>query len=132
MVFSLQYESQDLMAAHLQFRFAFPDAWNPFLGQAEELQREALERTRIASVGPVVSSELQSQGLRTDIFPANGAYFMKPLIAAMRKGRFQGREGGAPLGWDTAFGGQRLYRLRLAPVPGSWLLPNYGRERSIR
>jgi uroporphyrinogen-III synthase len=45
--------------------------------------REALERTRIASVGPVVSSELQSQGLRTDIFPANGAYFMKPLIAAM-------------------------------------------------
>ena len=45
--------------------------------------REALERTRIASVGPVVSSELQSQGLRTDIFPASGAYFMKPLIAAM-------------------------------------------------
>jgi len=45
MVFSLQYESQDLMAAHLQFRFAFPDAWNPLLGQAEELQREALERT---------------------------------------------------------------------------------------
>jgi uroporphyrinogen-III synthase len=45
--------------------------------------REGLKRTRIASVGPVVSSELQSQGLRTDISPANGAYFMKPLIAAM-------------------------------------------------
>jgi uroporphyrinogen-III synthase len=45
--------------------------------------REGLERTRIASVGPVVSSELQALGLRTDIFPANAAYFMKPLIAAM-------------------------------------------------
>ncbi|HKO72632.1 MAG TPA: uroporphyrinogen-III synthase, partial [Bradyrhizobium sp.] len=45
--------------------------------------RDGLERTRIASVGPVVSSELQSHGLRADIFPANGAYFMKPLIAAM-------------------------------------------------
>jgi uroporphyrinogen-III synthase len=45
--------------------------------------REGLQRTRIASVGPVVSSELQSQGLRTDIFPANDAYFMKPLIVAM-------------------------------------------------
>jgi uroporphyrinogen-III synthase len=49
----------------------------------EDRLREGLERTRIASVGPVVSSELQSQGLRTDIFPANGAYFMKPLISAM-------------------------------------------------
>src|SRR3954468_12127105 len=37
--------------------------------------REGLERTRIASVGPVVSSELQALGLRTDISPANGAYF---------------------------------------------------------
>lgn len=49
----------------------------------EDRLREGLERTRIASVGPVVSNELQSRGLRTDIFPANGAYFMKPLIAAM-------------------------------------------------
>lgn len=49
----------------------------------EDRLREGLKRTRIASVGPVVSSELQSQGLRTDISPANGAYFMKPLIAAM-------------------------------------------------
>jgi uroporphyrinogen-III synthase len=49
----------------------------------EDRLRAGLERTRIASVGPVVSSELQSQGLRADIFPANGAYFMKPLIAAM-------------------------------------------------
>jgi uroporphyrinogen-III synthase len=45
--------------------------------------REGLQRTRIASVGPVVSSELQFHGLRTDIVPAAGAYFMKPLISAM-------------------------------------------------
>jgi uroporphyrinogen-III synthase len=45
--------------------------------------REGLERTPIASVGPVVSDELKAQGLRTDIYPANDAYFMKPLISAM-------------------------------------------------
>jgi uroporphyrinogen-III synthase len=45
--------------------------------------REGLARTPIASVGPVVSDELKSHGLRTDIAPAEGAYFMKPLISAM-------------------------------------------------
>src|SRR5882762_5350502 len=45
--------------------------------------REGLDRTPIASVGPVVSDELNSHGLRTDIFPANDAFFMKPLISAM-------------------------------------------------
>jgi uroporphyrinogen-III synthase len=45
--------------------------------------REGLARTPIASVGPVVSDELKSHGLRTDISPANDAYFMKPLISAM-------------------------------------------------
>jgi len=45
--------------------------------------REALDRTPIASVGPVVSDELKSHGLRTDIYPANDAFFMKPLISAM-------------------------------------------------
>jgi uroporphyrinogen-III synthase len=45
--------------------------------------REGLARTPIASVGPVVSEELTSHGLHTDISPANGAYFMKPLISAM-------------------------------------------------
>jgi uroporphyrinogen-III synthase len=45
--------------------------------------REGLAKTPIASVGPAVSDELRSQGLRTDISPANGAYFMKPLISAM-------------------------------------------------
>jgi uroporphyrinogen-III synthase len=45
--------------------------------------REGLARTPIASVGPVVSDELKSLGLRTDISPANDAFFMKPLISAM-------------------------------------------------
>ena len=45
--------------------------------------RDGLAHTPIASVGPVVSDELKSQGLRTDIYPANDAFFMKPLISAM-------------------------------------------------
>jgi uroporphyrinogen-III synthase len=50
---------------------------------AEERLREGLARTPIASVGPAVSEELKSHGLRTDIYPANDAFFMKPLISAM-------------------------------------------------
>ncbi|HXL13063.1 MAG TPA: uroporphyrinogen-III synthase [Bradyrhizobium sp.] len=45
--------------------------------------REGLARTPIASVGPVVSDELKSHGMRADISPANDAFFMKPLISAM-------------------------------------------------
>jgi uroporphyrinogen-III synthase len=45
--------------------------------------REGFDKTLIASVGPAVSDELKSHGLRTDIYPANDAYFMKPLISAM-------------------------------------------------
>jgi uroporphyrinogen-III synthase len=45
--------------------------------------REGLAKTPIASVGPAVSDELKSHGLRTDIYPVNDAYFMKPLISAM-------------------------------------------------
>jgi uroporphyrinogen-III synthase len=45
--------------------------------------REGLAHTPIASVGPVVSDELKSHGLRTDIAPAQEAYFMKPLISAI-------------------------------------------------
>src|ERR1700678_3478468 len=45
--------------------------------------REGLTRTPIASVGPVVSDELKSRGLRIDISPANDASFMKPPISAM-------------------------------------------------
>jgi len=45
--------------------------------------RDGLTRTPIASVGPVVSNELKSRGLRTNISPANDAFFMKPLISAI-------------------------------------------------
>jgi uroporphyrinogen-III synthase len=45
--------------------------------------REGLAKTPIASVGPVVSEELAAHGLRATIMPAEGAYFMKPLISAM-------------------------------------------------
>src|SRR6202158_2007658 len=49
----------------------------------EKRLRDGLAHTPIASVGPVVSDELKSHGLRTDIAPAKGAYFMQPLISAM-------------------------------------------------
>lgn len=45
--------------------------------------REALGRTPIASVGPVVTEELNAHGLKPAITPAGEAYFMKPLISAM-------------------------------------------------
>jgi len=51
--------------------------------QCEARLREGLERTPIASIGPVVSEELKAHGLRADISPPEGAYFMKPLISAM-------------------------------------------------
>lgn len=49
----------------------------------EDRLREGLAKTPIASVGPVVSDELKANGLRTDIYPANESFFMKPLISAM-------------------------------------------------
>jgi uroporphyrinogen-III synthase len=49
----------------------------------EDRLREGLKKTPIASVGPAVSDELASHGLRADIYPANEAFFMKPLISAM-------------------------------------------------
>lgn len=45
--------------------------------------RAGLERTLIASVGPAVSGELAAHGLRTDVSPADEAYFMRPLISAL-------------------------------------------------
>lgn len=49
----------------------------------DEQLRKALLNTPVASVGPVVTVELQQHGLRADIMPPDGAYFMKPLISAM-------------------------------------------------
>jgi uroporphyrinogen-III synthase len=51
--------------------------------RCEARLRDGLARTPIASVGPVVSEELKAHGLHTDIYPANDAYFMKPLISAI-------------------------------------------------
>ncbi len=45
--------------------------------------KEALKRTKVASVGPVVSDELKGFGIATDIYPDNNAFFMRPLISAM-------------------------------------------------
>ena len=50
---------------------------------SEARLREGLAHTLIASVGPAVSGELAAHGLRTDISPAEDAYFMRPLISAM-------------------------------------------------
>jgi uroporphyrinogen-III synthase len=50
---------------------------------SEAKLRKGFERTLIASVGPAVSGELAAHGLRTDILPADEAYFMRPLISAM-------------------------------------------------
>jgi uroporphyrinogen-III synthase len=50
---------------------------------SEAKLRAGLERTLIASVGPAVSGELAAHGLRTDVSPADEAYFMRPLISAM-------------------------------------------------
>jgi hypothetical protein len=44
MVFSLQEERIDLLAAYHRFRFAFPERRNDLLENVEELQREALLR----------------------------------------------------------------------------------------
>src|SRR5882757_9388055 len=49
----------------------------------ESRLREGMACTPIASVGPVVSTELETHGLHADIYPANDAFFMKPLISAM-------------------------------------------------
>jgi uroporphyrinogen-III synthase len=53
------------------------------------------ERTLIASVGPGVSGELAAHGLRTDVSPADDAYFMRPLISAMAAALAQRKPRGA-------------------------------------
>jgi uroporphyrinogen-III synthase len=45
--------------------------------------RAGLAQTPIASVGPAVSDELKSHGLTAAIYPADEAFFMRPLISAM-------------------------------------------------
>ena len=50
-------------------------------GRETEL-RDALARTRVAAVGPVVAAELHSRGIPVAIAPAD-AFFMKPLVRAI-------------------------------------------------
>jgi len=51
--------------------------------QCEETLRKGLTQTTVASVGPVVSDELAARGIHANIAPADGAFFMRPLINAM-------------------------------------------------
>jgi uroporphyrinogen-III synthase len=50
--------------------------------QAEMRLREALSRTKIAAVGPVVAGELERLGLAVAIMPRD-SFFMKPLVTAI-------------------------------------------------
>jgi uroporphyrinogen-III synthase len=62
---------------------------------SEPRLRSGLERTLIASVGPAVSGELAAHGLRTDVSPADEAYFMRPLISAMAAALAERKPGAA-------------------------------------
>ena len=45
--------------------------------------KEALSRTLVASIGPVVAGELAALGVTPSVAPAGETYFMKPLVRAL-------------------------------------------------
>jgi uroporphyrinogen-III synthase len=50
----------------------------------QELLRQALERTKVAAVGPVAAQTLGDRGVRVDICPAHG-YVMKNLVQYVKR-----------------------------------------------
>ncbi len=48
------------------------------------LVSQALGKTLVAAVGPVVAAALEARGVRADVMPA-GSFFLKPLTAALEK-----------------------------------------------
>ncbi|WP_026304798.1 uroporphyrinogen-III synthase [Thioalkalivibrio sp. AKL8] len=57
------------------------------VGQADDRQdalREALRRTMVAAIGPVVADELHAHGITPTVVP-DGRYFMKPLVSALAR-----------------------------------------------
>ena len=55
MVFSLEHERLDFMSYYFKFRFAFPEAANPLIENAEELQRAGLTRALAGKDAYIVS-----------------------------------------------------------------------------
>jgi uroporphyrinogen-III synthase len=57
-----------------------------------ELVQQALSRTEVAAVGPVVREALESHAIQVRFMPQD-SFFMKPLTTAMEAGRFASDEG---------------------------------------
>ena len=50
----------------------------------QALLRQALERTEVAAVGPVVAQTLRDRGVRVDVCPERG-FVMKNLVQHMKR-----------------------------------------------
>jgi hypothetical protein len=48
-------------------------------GQESDLH-QGFRRIVVAAVGPIVTSELETLGVRVSITPKGGTFFMKPLV----------------------------------------------------
>jgi uroporphyrinogen-III synthase len=55
-----------------------------FAVESEPAVRQALDRTLVAAVGPIVAAALQARGIRTQVMPAD-SFFLKPLTAALEE-----------------------------------------------
>jgi len=49
-----------------------------------DVVRAALERTRVAAIGPIVARSIAERGIRVDLSPKD-SYFLKPLTAALEE-----------------------------------------------